>query len=66
MHLLKGLSRVWVVVVVGGGGGGVGGLEESCDLLQKLHFSHFNHKLTNISPAFKYVYVFLQTKHFDE
>ena len=38
------------------GGGGVGGLEESCDLLQKLHFLHFNHKLTNISPAFKYVY----------
>ena len=39
------------------GGGGVGGWEESCDLLQKLHFLHISHKLTNVSTAFKYVYL---------
>lgn len=55
--LLKGLSRVWVVVV---GGAGEGGLEESCDL-QKLHLLHISHKLTNVSTAFKYVYLFFFT-----
>ena len=56
--IVKDASFERVIKGLGGGGrwGRGRGLEESCDLLQKLHFLNFNHKFTNISPAFKYVY----------